>query len=150
MKLPGIPQADHPVWRLVQPLVGLNTRLYRRTGGRLGGRLGRAPVLLLHHVGRRSGQPRVVPLIYLHDAGKYVIVASKGGVDTHPAWYLNLIASPDTTIEVGRDLKRVRARLARDAERESYWPRLVQAYQPLGDYQARTERRIPMLVLEPV
>lgn len=150
MKMPGVPQADHPIWRILQPLIGLNTRLYRLTGGRLGGRLDRAPVLLLHHVGRRSGKARVLPLIYLEDAGRFVVVASKGGVDKHPAWYHNLMALPETVIEVGRERKRVRARHAEDSERAAFWPRLETAYRPLQGYQARTARVIPMLVLEPV
>ncbi len=120
----------------------------RLSGGRLGGRVGRAPVLLLHHVGRRSGKARVSPLLYLADGDRLVIVASKGGTDRHPAWFHNLVANPDTTVEVGRERRRVKARQASEKERERFWPRLVEMYPSYATYQSHTDRLIPVVVLE--
>jgi F420H(2)-dependent quinone reductase len=124
---------------------------YRVTGG-LGpiGRIGGAPFLLLHHVGARSGEERVSPLIYLEDRDRLVIVASKGGTDRHPAWLHNLRAYPSTTVEVGRERRSVRAREATSAERENLWPRLDAIYPPYADYRRRAApRRIPLVILEP-
>ncbi|MEO8603244.1 MAG: nitroreductase family deazaflavin-dependent oxidoreductase [bacterium] len=136
---------------LIKAMSRLNTWAYRATGGRLGGKfVGGAPVLLLTTVGRKSGEPRVAPLIYLQDNDRYVVVASKGGMDHHPLWYTNLVANPDVEVQVGRRVQRMRARTAGDAERTALWPRLVAIYRPYTDYQARTQRRIPLVVLEPV
>src|SRR3954447_11725774 len=100
------------------------------SGGRIGGRIKRAKVLLLHHRGRKSGKERVTPLLYLADGADLVVVASKGGTDKHPAWFHNLMASPETTVEVGRDKRRVRAHAAGDEERDRLWPELVRVYPP--------------------
>ena len=142
------PPADSKVWKLINALVALNTRVYRLTGGRVGGRMGKAPVLILHHVGRRSGTPRETPINYLADGDRYVVVASKGGVDTHPAWYHNLIAAGEAGVEIGRTRHRVRPRIAEDPERGAYWDRLVELYPPYADYATFTQRRIPVVVLE--
>ena len=91
---------------------GLNNVVYRLSGGRILGSYDGNPVLLLHHVGRRSGEPRVTPLLYLPDGDELVIVASMGGTPKHPAWFHNLKAGPDTEIEVGRERRAVRARVA--------------------------------------
>jgi deazaflavin-dependent oxidoreductase (nitroreductase family) len=105
------------------------------------------PVLLLHHVGRRSGEERVTPLLYMPDGDDLVIVASMGGTPKHPAWFLNLRERPDTEAEVGRERRPVRARVAGPEERERLWPRLVDGYPAFATYQARTEREIPVVVL---
>jgi len=149
--VPKPPRSSSPIWKLVNAGAGLNVRLYRLTGGRIGGRMQQARVLLLHHVGRKSGKPRVTPLLYLPDGDRLVIVASKGGTDKHPAWFHNLMAAPETTVEVGRDKRRVRARQAGDDERSQLWPRLVEIYSPYADYEryASGSRRIPVVVLEP-
>jgi F420H(2)-dependent quinone reductase len=143
------PRSSSPIWLLVRALSAANVRVYRASGGRLGGRLERAPVLILHHVGRRSGKARVAPVLYLEDGEKLVIVASKGGTDKNPAWFHNLMASPETEVEVGRERRRVRARRASDEERTAYWPRLVESYSNYEDYQRQTDRVIPVVVLEP-
>jgi deazaflavin-dependent oxidoreductase (nitroreductase family) len=111
--------------------------------------MGRAPVLLLHHVGRRSGQRRVSPVLYLPDGDRIVIVGSKGGSDTNPAWFGNLMAHPRTEVEVGRGRRAVVARKATNEERAAYWPRLVEIYPSFTLYQQRTDRVIPVVVLEP-
>jgi F420H(2)-dependent quinone reductase len=143
------PPASSSYWKLIGLAARANVAVYRLTGGRLGGRLGGAPVLLLHHVGRRSGRARVAPLLYLADADRLVIVASKGGTDRHPAWFHNLMAKPDATVEVGRDRRRVTARQAIQEERVRLWPRLVAMYPPYATYQSHTDRLIPIVVLEP-
>ncbi|BCJ55438.1 hypothetical protein Asp14428_69130 [Actinoplanes sp. NBRC 14428] len=116
-----------------------------------GSYFGGAPVLLLHHVGRRSGQARISPLIYLDDSPRLVIVASKGGVDAHPAWFHNLMAMAQTEVELpGGGRRRVRARVAEGAERARLWERAVGIYRPYATYATYTEREIPVIVLEPV
>jgi len=147
--VPKPPPADSPFWKLVTLASRLNTALFRATNGRLGGSLGGAPVLLLHHVGAKSGTPRTVPLLFLEDGGALVIVASKGGTNRHPAWYHNLRAHPDTEVELpGGERRRVRARVASEEERAALWPRLVAMYRPYEDYQRYTTRRIPLVILE--
>lgn len=144
------PPAGSRLWRVLNVLSGSNVHLYRASGGRIGGRMGRAPVLLLHHVGRKTGARRVTPVLFLADGYRLVIVGSKGGSSTNPAWVANLLAAPVTTVEVGRRRIEVRARMAGDEERARYWPRLVEIYPSYDTYQRRTERVIPVLVLEPV
>ena len=135
--------------RLLNVLSAANVWLYRLSGGRVGGRMGRAPVLLLHHVGRRSGTQRVVPLLFLAEGRRLVIVASKAGSVEHPAWYRNLMTKPETVVEVGSRRIRVRAREASAAERAAYWPRLVELYPSYDLYRQRTDRVLPVVVLEP-
>ena len=111
---------------------------------------GPVPTLLLITRGRKSGEQKMLPLIYGKVADDYVIVASKGGAPAHPAWYLNLAAEPDCEIRVGAQHLHVRARDAVGEERESLWRRLAKIYPPYDDYQARTGgREIPVVVLEP-
>jgi deazaflavin-dependent oxidoreductase (nitroreductase family) len=123
--------------------------LYRRTGGRFGGRLAKSPVLLLTTTGRRTGQVRTTPLLYLDDGDRLVIVASYGGDDRAPTWYLNLEANPEVGVEVGPASKRMRASVAAGEERAQLWQRLTRMYPPYNDYQARTNRRIPVVILTP-
>jgi F420H(2)-dependent quinone reductase len=144
------PPEGSRLWRVMNAFTDGNVRLYRLSGGRIGGRMSRAPVLLLHHVGRKSGKLRVTPLLFLADGDRLVIVGSKGGAADHPAWFRNLVANPDTTVEVGRRRVRVRARMASDEERARYWPRLVDIYPAYATYQERTDRALPLVVLEPL
>jgi len=123
---------------------------YRLSHGRLGGSYRGAPVLLLHHTGRKSGQDRVSPLLYLDDGDDLVVVGSKGGSHKHPAWFLNLREMPETTVEVGGERRRVKVRVASAQEREKLWPRLVDLYSDYANYQERTEREIPLVILSPV
>ena len=128
---------------------GLNNAIYRATGGRLMGSFDGNPVLLLHHVGRRSGEERTTPLLYLSDGDDLVIVGSMGGTPKHPAWFHNLRAQPATEVEVGRERRTVTARVADAEERAELWPRLVEHYPAFASYQARTEREIPVVILSP-
>lgn len=127
-----------------------NTALFRATGGRLGAkfRYG-APVFLLITTGRKSGAPRTAPLLYLQEGSDYVVVGSKGGMSHDPLWVKNLAANPDAEIEIGSQRIKVRARTANADEKARLWPKLVQMYPDYADYQARTERNIPVILLSP-
>ncbi|HEX7410331.1 MAG TPA: nitroreductase family deazaflavin-dependent oxidoreductase [Candidatus Binatia bacterium] len=128
----------------------VNTWLYRLSGGRIAGRFpSGAPVLLLTTIGRKSGRPRTAPLLYLTDGDQYVIVASKGGMSHHPLWFKNLQANPRVEVEVGRQKLAMTARQASAEEKAALWPRLVAMYAGYADYQARTERDIPVIILTP-
>jgi deazaflavin-dependent oxidoreductase (nitroreductase family) len=137
-------------WPLITRLAGAHVALYRASGGRLGHKPPFGPqMLLLDHVGARSGTRRTSPLVYARDGEDFVLVASKGGYPRHPAWLYNLRAHPDTTIQVGRRTLAVRARVASDEERERLWPKAVAVWQGFADYQRRAERTIPLVVLSP-
>ena len=124
--------------------------LYRSTRGRIGARIGNnLPVLLLTTIGRKSGKSRTTPLLYVEDDGRYVIVASVGGAPKHPAWYLNLRANAEATIEVGGRSIAVRAETAEPEERARLWQALTRMYPTYDAYQARTTRVIPVVVLTP-
>jgi deazaflavin-dependent oxidoreductase (nitroreductase family) len=141
------PKPGSAAFRAWTRVTALNTWLYRVSGGRVGGSFDRAPVLPLHHVGRKSGERRVAPLLYLPDGEDIVVVASYGGAPKHPAWFHNLRAAPKTEIEVGRERRPVTAQVATEEERERLWPALLELYPAYGAYQARTEREIPLVVL---
>jgi len=128
----------------------LNAWAYRLTGGRLGGKwLHGAPIGLLTHRGRKTGQTHTSPLLFLEDGERLVIVASKGGMSKHPLWYLNLRANPDCEFQIGTTVRRMRARTATPEEKRAYWPRIVALNADFAHYQARTTRDIPVVVLEP-
>jgi deazaflavin-dependent oxidoreductase (nitroreductase family) len=111
---------------------------------------GPVPTLLLTTAGRRSGQPITMPLIYGEVGGKYVVVASKGGAPTHPGWYLNLVAQPAVEVQVRADRFRATARTATGEERARLWQTMAAIYPPYNAYQAKTQREIPVVVLERV
>jgi deazaflavin-dependent oxidoreductase (nitroreductase family) len=112
---------------------------------------GPLPTLLLTTTGRKSGEPRALPLIYGEAGDSYVIVASKGGLPTHPIWYLNLEANPDCELMVGPKPLSARARVAEGEERERLWEQMAKLYPPYNEYQERAgERTIPVVVLDPV
>jgi deazaflavin-dependent oxidoreductase (nitroreductase family) len=135
---------------LLRIVGALTTLAYRATGGRVGGKFLRgAPVILVTTTGRKTGRPRTVPLIYLEDGDDLVVVASKGGMRHHPAWYRNLEANPDVEVEIGSDKRQMRARRASDEEKAEFWPRLTKIYRDYDDYQARTDRNIPVVILSP-
>jgi deazaflavin-dependent oxidoreductase (nitroreductase family) len=131
--------------------MGAHTFLYRRTGGRLGHTIPGVggKMLLLDHVGAKSGNHRTSPLLYVEDGRDVVVVASKGGFPKHPAWFHNLMANPDTTVQIGSEHRAVHARVARPDERERLWDKAVVAYSGYEDYRRRTDREIPLVVLEP-
>jgi deazaflavin-dependent oxidoreductase (nitroreductase family) len=145
MPKPGTPQWR--VWRLIQDA---NTKLYRLSGGRIGGRYDDAPVLILHHVGRRTGEPRQTPLIYLRDGEDIVVVGSMGGFPKHPAWFLNVRDRPDdVTVEIKGERTPVGARPATAGEQERLWPALLEMWPAWRDYAKRTDREFPVLILSP-
>jgi deazaflavin-dependent oxidoreductase (nitroreductase family) len=113
----------------------------------VGGGKGFVPCLLLTTTGRKSGKELTLPLIFGHFGDDYVIVASKGGAPQHPAWYLNLQANPKVHLQVKADKFPALARTAQGAERAKYWPKMVEIYQPYEDYQKKTEREIPVVVM---
>jgi deazaflavin-dependent oxidoreductase (nitroreductase family) len=134
----------------VRAMSAANTWVYRLSGGRVGGRFLRgAPVMLLTTVGRKSGRPRRAPLLYLRDGENVVIVASMGGMSQHPLWFRNLEANPDVEVQIGGETRKMRARRASDEEKAALWPRLVAMYADYDQYQARTERNIPVVILSP-
>lgn len=132
--------------------MGAHTALYKATGGRLGHKIPGVPgkMLLLDHKGAKSGTQRTSPLLYFRDGEDLVIVASKGGFPKHPAWYHNLKANPETTVQVASHRLAVRARVATPEERERLWPIAVKAYHGYEDYAVRSKgREIPLVILEP-
>ncbi|MCP4436967.1 MAG: nitroreductase family deazaflavin-dependent oxidoreductase [Actinomycetia bacterium] len=127
-----------------------NNWTYRATKGRVGGRLpGGAPICLLTTTGRKSGKARTVALLYMLDGDEIVVVASKGGMPTHPDWYLNVEANPQVEIELGDDKGRYLAHTANAERKAKLWPRLVEMYSSYDDYQDRTDREIPVVVCTP-
>lgn len=150
-------QLDSPiVSKIIKLGSKANTALYKATGGRVGRtwRVGAglrkpAPVCLLTTIGRKSGQPRTAPLIYLRRGDSFVVVASQGGSAKNPAWYLNLRDNPQVTIQIGKEKHDLVARTATDAERAELWPDLVDTYADYDTYAAWTERTIPVVICEP-
>jgi len=131
-------------------LGGVHGRIYRLTGGKLGGRVAKMPVLLLTTTGRKSGQPRTQPLAYTRAGAGYAVIASKGGAAHHPLWYLNLRANPRAEVTLGRETQRVQARDADGEERERLWRQLADVFPGYDRYAQKTSRRIPVIVLEPI
>jgi deazaflavin-dependent oxidoreductase (nitroreductase family) len=127
----------------------LNIPLYRLSGGRIGGKINEAPVLLLTTTGRKSGQARTAPVVYLTEGANVVVIGSNAGHNRAPAWSLNLKANPDAEVEVGRERRRVRARVAAGDERADLWRRHNEQYSGFDEYEARTDRDIALFVLEP-
>jgi deazaflavin-dependent oxidoreductase (nitroreductase family) len=137
-------------WPLLSRLMQAHTAVYEATRGRVGHRFpGAPPMLLLDHVGAKSGTRRTTPLVYVTDGEDIVIVASKGGNPKHPAWFHNLKAHPDTTVLIGSERRPVHARVAGAGERPRLWAKAVKTYGGYRGYQERTEREIPLVVLEP-
>lgn len=124
--------------------------VYRLTGGKVGGKIGRSPVLLLTTTGRKSGRPRTQPLLYAQAGDGYAVIASKGGADAHPLWYRNLQANPGVEVTIGRVTRPMHARDAEGEERDRLWRALADNYAGYDAYAKRTSRRIPVVVLEPV
>jgi F420H(2)-dependent quinone reductase len=139
------------IWPLTRRFMGVHTLVYRLTGGRVGHTAPGFPtMLLLDHVGAKSGTRRTSPLLYFEDGNDVVIVASKGGYPKHPAWYHNLMANPDTKVQIGGEHRDVHARVATAEERERLWPVAIRQYHGYADYQARSKgREIPLVILEP-
>ena len=121
---------------------------FRMNGGRVGGNFEGAPLLLLHHLGRKSGTERVSPMMYRPVGDDLAVFASKAGANTHPDWYLNLLAHPDVEVEVGTEKVAVRARDLPADERDPIWEKQKQDYPGFADYESKTSRTIPVVLLE--
>jgi F420H(2)-dependent quinone reductase len=150
-------QLDSPVVpRIIKAMSRANVWLYRRTGGRLAStwRVGSAfprgiPVCLLTTRGRTSGRARTVPLVFLADAERVVLVASQGGLPRNPQWYSNVLADPQVVVQIRGRIRTMRARTADAAEPSRLWPRLVEMYADYESYQSWTDREIPVVICEP-
>jgi deazaflavin-dependent oxidoreductase (nitroreductase family) len=130
-------------------LVGkLNAPIYRLTGGRVGGKLGKAPILLLTTTGRKSGKPRTAPVLYLADGNDFVVINTNAGNEKTPAWSLNLRANPEAEVEVGQRKVKVRSRLAEGEERADLWRRHNEQYSGWDYYESKLDREIGVFVLE--
>lgn len=140
------PQAEH----IIKWMSRAQSWIYKKTGGKLGGTfLQGAPVALLTTTGRKTGQARVSPLLYLRDGARVVLVASKGGAAANPMWYLNLKANPKVSVQIKDEVLHLTARDATEDERARYWPRLVEMYTNFDDYQSWTDRVIPVVICDP-
>ncbi len=124
---------------------------FRANGGKVGGYFEGATMLLLHTVGAKSGQPRTNPLVYTTDGERLVVIASKGGAETNPDWYYNLLASPIVTVELGSEQFQARATaLTEEPERSRLYAKMVEHRPGFADYERQTSRRIPVIILERV
>jgi F420H(2)-dependent quinone reductase len=136
------------MWPVLGPLMRGHARLYRATGGRLGELPGLPRLLLLDHVGARSGKRRTTPLVYMADGDDLILVPSKGGYERNPGWLHNLRAHPETTVQIGSKRIEIHAREATGDERRRLWPKAVEHNPVWGRYQERTKRQIPLVILE--
>jgi deazaflavin-dependent oxidoreductase (nitroreductase family) len=127
----------------------LNVPLYRLSRGRIGGTVGNGPVLLLTTTGRKSGQPRTAPVLYLADGDRFVVINTNAGNAKTPAWSLNLRANPEAEVEVGGAKTAVRARMAEGEERDDLWRRHMQQYSGWDYYESKLDRQPSVFVLEP-
>jgi len=123
------------MWKWLNRGFSVHARMYRLTRGVV--------------VGAKTGTRRITPRAYVPDGPNVVVVASKGGNPRHPAWFHNLRANPDTTVQIGSEVRTVRARVATPEERERLWPKAVSSYRPYASYQRKTTREIPLVILEP-
>jgi len=124
--------------------------LYNVSGGRIGGKMGKVPVLLLTTTGRKTGKQRTLPLVYIMDGSAYVITASAGGADKHPGWFFNIRSNPQATVQVKDKHIPVTAEIAGPEKKPELWARLVEEAPNFAGYQKRTRREIPMVILHPV
>lgn len=153
------PKALNAPWvkKAMKRIARAHVAVYRATDGRIGGtwRNGSAwkkpvPVALLDHVGRKSGRPYTTPLLHLLDGDDVIVVASSGGMDQAPQWFGNLMAHPETTVQIKAERRPVRARVATAAEAERLWPRLIDCYADFVSYQTWTDRELPVVILSPL
>jgi deazaflavin-dependent oxidoreductase (nitroreductase family) len=135
--------------KMMKAFGSFHTSLYRLTGGAIGGKMKKAPVLLLTTKGRKSGQKRTMPLLYLADGERLVAVASANGAPRNPAWFLNLEADPEVEVQVRKEVRPVRARRATPEEAEQLWPRLIEIWPSYESYKQKTTRELPVVIFEP-
>jgi deazaflavin-dependent oxidoreductase (nitroreductase family) len=121
---------------------------FRANEGKVGGQFEGAPMLLLHTTGAKSGSPRVNPLVYQADGDRLVIFGSAAGAPANPDWYHNLVANPEVTVEVGTETIPLRARVAEGEEHQQLWTRQKEMMPGFADYETRTTRQIPVIILE--
>jgi deazaflavin-dependent oxidoreductase (nitroreductase family) len=122
---------------------------FRSNHGKVGGNFKGAPLLLLHHVGAKTGTARVNPMMYLKDGERYLVFATKGGAPTNPGWYHNLLAHPDVEAEIGDETVKLRAEALRGEERDRFYARQAALYPRFAEYQRKTKRIIPVVALTP-
>ena len=144
------PFAPTPLAKDLSLLGEEHVRVYRETDGETGYLWNGAPILLLTTKGRKSGEPRTIAIIFTAYKDGWVIIASKGGSPTHPKWYLNILDDPHVQVQVKGDIYEAVARTAESPEREAIWAEAVTTWPSYDIYQSRTDRRIPVVVLEPV
>ena len=157
---PAVSGIDQPA---VRPYAGVMTESFdfnevnrkviaefRENGGTAGGMFAGAPLILVHHVGAKSGTARIAPLVYFAEGERLFIFGSKGGADEHPAWYHNLVANPKTKVELGTETFDVVARVLTGAERDEYYAKNAAVAPQFADYQNKTSRTIPVIELERV
>jgi deazaflavin-dependent oxidoreductase (nitroreductase family) len=137
-----------PAWAL-RAAGKANVPLYRLSRGRIGGKVGKAPVLLLTSTGRRSGQQRTAPVLFMKDGANVVVIGSNAGNTNEPGWSYNLKANPEAAVEIRGDRRTVHARVADGEERERLWKAMNAEYEGFEDYEAKTSRNIALFVLEP-
>ena len=138
------------IWPVTNRLMRGHVVVYRASNGLIGHRFpGAPPMLLLDHFGAKSGVKRTSALVYVEDGKNIVLVASKGGYPKNPAWFHNLRANPEATVQIGSERRTVRARVATAKERPRLWKKAVETYGGYQQYQDRTAREIPLVVLEP-
>ncbi len=130
-------------------LLAVHQFVYEVSGGRIGERIGRSPMLLLRTTGRTTGRPRTAALLYHRDRDRYVVVGSKGGSDAPPAWLLNLQTRPDVEVQVGTKRLRANVRVASAVERRRLWPEVTRLWPQYDRYQSQTRRLIPLVILAP-
>lgn len=135
--------------RFIKPFSGFNTMVYRLTGGRLMGSFQGRPVCLVTMTGAKSGKTRTVPLMYVPYKDGVIIVASQGGAPKSPVWFHNLVKHPDIEVQYKSRKMKLRAREVAGEEKAQVWPTCVEHYPSYDDYQARTDRSIPVFVCEP-
>jgi deazaflavin-dependent oxidoreductase (nitroreductase family) len=147
---PGSEQRKSPGFRIVIKAIGTIHRwLYRVSGGKLGKSFFGSPILLLTTTGRRTRQPRTWPLTYLQEGDRLIVIASNGGQPNHPAWYLNLRETPQVSVQLGDRVRTMIAQTAEGSERARLWSRVVEEYPAYAEYQRKTDRQIPVVVLHP-
>jgi deazaflavin-dependent oxidoreductase (nitroreductase family) len=130
-------------------VLALHQLIYEKSGGRIGERIGKSPMLLLRTTGRKTGRPRTAALLYHRDGSNYVVVGSKGGSDVAPAWLRNLEALPEVDVQVGVRRFAAEARVASAEERRRLWPEMTRLWPQYERYQSQTERVIPLVILAP-
>lgn len=132
----------------MNPFVALQVFFYRLTGGKIGGTFRGAPVLLLTTTGRKTGKRRTTPLLYVRNGNNWTVVASNGGRPKDPSWFFNLRRNPEAEIQIKTNVSKVLAKQASPEEKTRLWPLLTKMYPTYNDYQKKTEREIPVVILE--